>query len=98
MGELKTGNYIIGENYHSFIIAEAGSNYNRNINKAKEPVDITVEAGANAVKFQTFKRNKVFLKLNTANEIVKKYEFKLEWHIKKVLEEKLICISFGFKC
>jgi len=38
-----------------FIIAEAGVNHNGDIKLAKELIDIAVEVGANAVKFQTFK-------------------------------------------
>ena len=38
-----------------FIIAEAGVNHNGDINLAKQLIDIAVEAGADAVKFQTFK-------------------------------------------
>ena len=38
-----------------FIIAEAGVNHNGNIETAKKLVDVAVEAGADAVKFQTFK-------------------------------------------
>jgi N-acetylneuraminate synthase/N,N'-diacetyllegionaminate synthase len=38
-----------------FIIAEAGVNHNGSIEMAKQLVDSAVEAGANAVKFQTFK-------------------------------------------
>ncbi len=38
-----------------FIIAEAGVNHNGSIELAKKLVDKAVEAGANAVKFQTFK-------------------------------------------
>lgn len=38
-----------------FIIAEAGVNHNGNIEIAKELVDKAAEAGADAVKFQTFK-------------------------------------------
>lgn len=43
-----------------FIIAEAGVNHNGDIEIAKKLVDKAVEAGADAVKFQTFKaRNQV---------------------------------------
>ena len=38
-----------------FIIAEAGVNHNGSIDLAKKLIDVAVEAGANAVKFQTFK-------------------------------------------
>jgi len=38
-----------------FIIAEAGVNHNGDLNLAKELIDIAVDAGVDAVKFQTFK-------------------------------------------
>lgn len=42
-----------------FIIAEAGVNHNGSVNLAMELVDIAVDAGADAIKFQTFKANKL---------------------------------------
>jgi len=38
-----------------FIIAEAGVNHNGNLELAKKMIDVAVKAGADAVKFQTFK-------------------------------------------
>lgn len=38
-----------------FIIAEAGVNHNGDLKLAKKLIDVAVEAGADAVKFQTFK-------------------------------------------
>ncbi|HIP14459.1 MAG TPA: N-acetylneuraminate synthase, partial [Sulfurimonas autotrophica] len=38
-----------------FIIAEAGVNHNGSIELAKKLIDVATEAGADAVKFQTFK-------------------------------------------
>ncbi|WP_201582622.1 N-acetylneuraminate synthase [Psychrobacter jeotgali] len=38
-----------------FVIAEAGVNHNGSIELAKNLIDVAAEAGANAVKFQTFK-------------------------------------------
>lgn len=42
-----------------YIVAEAGVNHNGSIDMAKRLVDIAVEAGTDAVKFQTFKTGKV---------------------------------------
>ncbi|TFG47123.1 MAG: N-acetylneuraminate synthase [Candidatus Brocadiia bacterium] len=44
---------------HTFIIAEAGVNHNGNLELAKQLIDIAVNAGADAVKFQTFRAEKV---------------------------------------
>ena len=44
---------------HTFIIAEAGVNHNGSLDMAIEMVDVAAAAGADAVKFQTFKAEKV---------------------------------------
>ena len=38
-----------------FIIAEAGVNHNGSIELAKKLIDVAVDSGVDAVKFQTFK-------------------------------------------
>ena len=45
-----------------FIIAEAGVNHNGSIELAKQLIDVAVEAGVDAVKFQTFKAEKLVSK------------------------------------
>ena len=40
---------------HTTIIAEAGVNHNGSIDTAKKMIDAAAEAGADFVKFQTFK-------------------------------------------
>ena len=45
-----------------FIIAEAGVNHNGNIDLAKQLIDVASDAGANAVKFQTFKASNLVSK------------------------------------
>lgn len=42
-----------------YIIAEAGVNHNGNLDIAKKMIDAAVSAGADAVKFQTFKADKL---------------------------------------
>ncbi len=46
----------------TFIIAEAGVNHNGSLELAKRLIDVAVEAGADAVKFQTFKADKLVSK------------------------------------
>ena len=47
--------FTIGQGCKPFIIAEAGINHNGEIEKAIEMIKIAKKAGANAIKFQTFK-------------------------------------------
>lgn len=44
------------------VIAEAGVNHNGDINIAKKLIDVAAEAGADYVKFQTFKADKIVTK------------------------------------
>ena len=56
----------------TFIIAEAGVNHNGSLELAKQLIDIAVEAGVDAVKFQTFKAEKVISKF------AKKAEYQIQ--------------------
>ncbi len=62
MKEIKIGNRLVGDGEPCFIIAEAGVNHNGDIFIAKKLIDIAVESGADAVKFQTFKADKMLTK------------------------------------
>ncbi|MBF0521905.1 MAG: N-acetylneuraminate synthase [Candidatus Omnitrophica bacterium] len=59
---LENGTYHIGKNHPVFIIAEAGVNHNGDIRLAKQLIDSAKKAGADAVKFQTFKAENIILK------------------------------------
>lgn len=56
------GNKLIANHAPTFIIAEAGVNHGGDITKAYALIDLAVEAGADAVKFQTFKADELILK------------------------------------
>lgn len=69
MEGIKIGDRIIGPGQPVFIIAEAGSNHDRNLDQAKKLIDVAVDAGADAVKFQTFTAERIAA--NTTHEIMK---------------------------
>ena len=67
---VKIRNRVIGEGHPLFIIAEAGVNHNGDVGLAKKLIDGAKEAGADAVKFQTFKAENVV----TENAGMAKYQ------------------------
>ena len=97
---------------HVFIIAEAGVNHNGSVDIAKKLIDAACEAGADAVKFQTFKAENLvtknapkakYQKETTDNgsqfDMLKKLELSLEDHVilKKYCDKKnIIFLSTPF--
>ena len=78
-----------------FIIAEAGVNHNGDLKIAKKLIDVAVNAGADAVKFQTFKAEKIVCEgaakaayqkettgeLETQFKMLKKLELSKQMHV-----------------
>ncbi len=60
-----------------YIIAEIGCNHNGDIELAKRMVDVAVECGVDAVKFQTFK----------ADKLISKYAPKAHYYPSQVLHK-----------
>ena len=88
MKTVKIGDRVIGGDNPCFIIAEAGSNHNGNLEQAKKLIDIAVEAGADAVKFQIFQAENLYskyapefsyLKGKNTYELIKSIETPREW-------------------
>jgi len=69
MNEVRLGSKFIGKGMPCFVIAEAGVNHNGDLRLAKKLIDVAKGAGADAVKFQSFK----------ADELVSKYAEKARY-------------------
>jgi N-acetylneuraminate synthase len=59
MQHIQIGNQLIGPGQPVFVIAEAGVNHNGDLKLARALIDVAVEAGADAVKFQTFQADRL---------------------------------------
>lgn len=88
--KVKIGKKTIGEGHSTYIIAEIGSNHNGDIKTAKKMIDKAANAGVDAVKFQTFKAEKLYSK-NTPKfskddmlpfDLIKSIEMPRNWHKK----------------
>lgn len=91
MKKIKIGDRLVGEGEPCFIIAEAGSNHDGKFEVAKRLIKVAKDVGADAIKFQTFKAEKL-ASPKYAKEMyktLKKYELKAEWHteFKKYADE-----------
>lgn len=60
--EINIGGKFVGPGQPVFIIAEAGVNHNGDLEIAKKLIDMAVEAGVDAVKFQTFQADTLVTK------------------------------------
>lgn len=61
MNEISFADSIIGHNQPCYIIAEAGVNHNGSLEIGCKLIDVAADAGADAVKFQTFKTEEIIL-------------------------------------
>lgn len=59
--QIRIGQKTVGEENPTFVIAEAGVNHNGDADLAKKLIDAAAEAGADAVKFQTFHTDRIVI-------------------------------------
>jgi sialic acid synthase SpsE len=52
--EFAIGDRMVGPGHPTYVIAEAGANHNRDWDTARRLIEVAAEAGAEAVKFQTY--------------------------------------------
>jgi sialic acid synthase SpsE len=87
---MKIGKFSIGEGNPCFIIAEAGSNHNRDFENAKKLIDVAVDAGADAVKFQIFSAEAIYSKKTPMATYLKKEKLAADneslWDVIKRIE------------
>jgi pseudaminic acid synthase len=73
MTEIKIGNFAIGTNHKPFIIAEMSGNHNQLLDRAFELVDAAANAGAHALKLQTYTADTITMKgaytINDSNSL-----------------------------
>ena len=108
MEKIKIGDRLIGKGEPCFIIAEAGVNHNGDFEMAKALIEKAHECGADCIKFQTFKAERVVTKeapkakyqLRWTNpgesqlEMLRKMELKPEFYAELIRCAKKIGIIF----
>jgi sialic acid synthase SpsE len=105
--ELAPGRWV-GFGERCFVIAEIGSNHNHDMDMAKQLITAAADAGADAVKFQTFRAQNHYSKkapgfsyLNNSNtfELIKSLELNRDWHLPlKEFSENLGLIFLSSPC
>lgn len=87
----EAGGRAIGPGEPSYLIAEAGSNHNRDLDVAKQLIDVSAHAGADAVKFQTYSGDRLYSRraqskylgqygADSPAELLERIALPREWH------------------
>ncbi len=94
--EFLIGTRPVGPGHPCYVIAEAGANHNRDLPTALRLIEVAAEAGADAVKFQTYTAEGLYSRhtpdikylkekglvsdQETVWELIKRVEIPWEWH------------------
>lgn len=112
MNDIKVGHITIGVNHKPFVIAEMSGNHNQSLDRALQLVDAAAEAGAHALKLQTYTADTITMKgahtINDANslwngkelhDLYKEAYTPWEWHqaiFDRAKEKGMIAFSSPF--
>ena len=91
---IKLDRKIVGTDHPCYIIAEIGSNHNRQLDTAKKLIDGAKESGCNAIKFQSYTAEGIYSIYTprisemegrskpeeTPYELIKRIQMPVEWH------------------
>jgi sialic acid synthase SpsE len=93
---VQIGDRTIGPGHPCYLIAEAGSNHNRDLETAYGLIDLAAEAGADAVKFQTYSAEGLYARTtpmadylegtpaaqgaSTLFDLIRRIELPRQWH------------------
>lgn len=97
--KIEIGDRIIGENEPVFVIAEAGINHDGNVTRAEQLIIEAKKAGADAVKFQSFKAARLVSRNEPLFKLFKDLELSKEDHqhlFKVAKNEGIIFLSTPF--
>ena len=81
---IKINKKVISKSNYPFIIAEMSGNHKKSLKRALKIVDIAADSGANAIKLQTFKPEKVTLNLKSQDFIIN--DKTSPWYKKKIFK------------
>ena len=70
MNSFKIGHFNIGSEHPPFIIAEMSGNHNQSLEKALKLIDLAVDAGAHAIKIQTYTADSLTIDHDSAEFVI----------------------------
>src|SRR2546430_8288533 len=83
---IKLADRWVGDGASCFVVAEAGANHNRDLALGRELIDVAAEAGADAVKFQTYSAETLYSKKTPRFSYLEGVSSKGTWDLIKEIE------------
>ena len=85
----------VGVDCKPYVVAEAGSNFNKDINTAKRLIEVASRAGAAAIKFQLFRAEILDPSRAGLYDVFKSIELQPEWVPKLMAHARSVGIHFS---